>query len=75
MCGRYTLSKEEHFRQMLEEAGYVFDEFSMTRLVAPFNVAPSQHVPVILDQAPKAITSAKWGSSRHGRRTKRSAGV
>jgi hypothetical protein len=29
MCGRYTLSKEEHFRQMLELAGCVFDEFSI----------------------------------------------
>jgi putative SOS response-associated peptidase YedK len=57
---------------MLEEAGYVFDEFSMTRLVARFNVAPSQHVPVILDQAPKTITSAKWGLIPSWARMKRS---
>jgi hypothetical protein len=50
---------------MLEEAGYVFDEFSMTRLVARFNAAPSQHVPVILDQATKTITSATLWRQLH----------
>ena len=46
---------------MLREAGFIFDEFSEVRLVARFNIAPSQQIPVILDQAPKTITSAKWG--------------
>jgi putative SOS response-associated peptidase YedK len=61
MCGRYTLSKKEHFDTLLQEAGFIFDEFSETRLVPRFNVAPSQQIPVILDSAPNTITSAKWG--------------
>jgi putative SOS response-associated peptidase YedK len=61
MCGRYTLSKKEHFEQMLREAGFVFDEFSDIRLIPRFNIAPSQQIPVILDEAPRTITSAKWG--------------
>jgi putative SOS response-associated peptidase YedK len=61
MCGRYTLSKKEHLEQMLREAGFVFDEFSDIRLVPRFNIAPSQQIPVILDEAPRTITSAKWG--------------
>lgn len=61
MCGRYTLSKTDHLEAMLREAGFIFDEFSETRIVPRFNVAPSQQIPVILDAAPKTITSAKWG--------------
>src|SRR5688572_12031406 len=61
MCGRYTLSKKEHLEQMVREAGFVFDESSDIRLVPRFNIAPSQQIPVILDEAPKTITSAKWG--------------
>src|SRR5687767_11150165 len=61
MCGRYTLSKTEHFKLMLEEAGFIFDEFSEIRLVPRFNISPTQQVPVILDAAPRTITSAKWG--------------
>lgn len=63
MCGRYTLSKEEHFRLMMEEAGFVFDEFSMTRLVARprYNIAPSQDILAVLDEKPKTVTALKWG--------------
>ena len=61
MCGRYTLTKAAHLRLKLEEAGYHFDEFSHTRFAPRFNVAPTQRVPVILNESPKKVSIAKWG--------------
>lgn len=63
MCGRYTLSEEDHINIKFQEAGYNFDEFSHIRRVwrPRYNIAPSQDIPIILDEAPKTITTAKWG--------------
>lgn len=61
MCGRYTLSKAEHLKMMLREAGFLFDEFSETALIPRFNITPSQQIPVILDAAPRIVTAARWG--------------
>ena len=46
---------------MLREAGFVFDEFSDTAIIPRFNIAPSQQILVVLDMAPRVITTAKWG--------------
>jgi len=59
MCGRYTLTKAEE-RELEERFGIT--EFSETRLVPRFNIAPSQDVPVIIQQdGHNVLTSFKWG--------------
>lgn len=61
MCGRYTLSKTENLKFMLEEAGFLFDEFSEIRITPRFNIAPSQTVPVVFDDSPGILSTVKWG--------------
>lgn len=61
MCGRYTLSKAENLKLKLIEAGFDFDEFSMTRITPRFNIAPTQTVPVIFNQSPRQLSLARWG--------------
>src|SRR4051812_23505751 len=61
MCGRYTLSKTEHLKRMMQEAGYIFDEFSETRLTPRFNVSPGQLIPVGLHRPGPVGTLAMWG--------------
>lgn len=63
MCGRYTLCHFEHLRQVAHELGCDYDEATwvMLNYRPRYNIAPSQVVPVIFDEAPRAITPAKWG--------------
>jgi putative SOS response-associated peptidase YedK len=60
MCGRYTLSKKEELSEMLRER-FMFDEFSEIRLVARFNIAPTQQIPVIVNEGGRKLISARWG--------------
>lgn len=61
MCGRYTLSKKARLEEMMKEAGFIFEEFSHTRLTYEprYNISPTQLLPVLLDTR-KAVF-AKWG--------------
>ena len=55
MCGRYTISQAER----LEEA---YREIERRELLVPrFNVAPTQEVPLILDESPEKLSAARWG--------------
>ena len=55
MCGRYTLTKPDK----LAERFAVQSEIE--ELLARYNVAPTQEIPVILDEAPQVLTTARWG--------------
>jgi putative SOS response-associated peptidase YedK len=60
MCGRYTLSKKEKLAEMLRER-FVIDEFSEIRLTPRFNVAPTQQIPVVVQEEKRRLVEAKWG--------------
>jgi len=60
MCGRYTLTKKEKLAELFRE-GFVFDEFSETRIRPRFNISPTQVCPIILDSSPQTVSVAKWG--------------
>lgn len=60
MCGRYTLTKKEKLAEMLKER-FMFDEFSDIRLVPRFNIAPTQQIPVIVDDGGRKLIGARWG--------------
>jgi putative SOS response-associated peptidase YedK len=55
MCGRYTFQPTEEF----------YRRFNITNrlegLVARYNIAPGQLVPVIISQSPRQITLMRWG--------------
>jgi len=63
MCGRYTLAKKEKLKELLQGRFQIdFDEFSHIRLVPRFNVAPTQQVPVVLQEdGRRKLTPARWG--------------
>ena len=54
MCGRYRLTQAERFAEM-----------SQVRLAwnpkPRFNIAPTQNVPVLLDESPDELTELRWG--------------
>lgn len=55
MCGRYVLAVDPNQMAM---------EFSLSgdlSLPANYNVAPTQAVPVILNESPQELTFARWG--------------
>ena len=55
MCGRYTIAQAER----LEEA---YREIERRELLVPrFNVAPTQEVPLVLDESPEKLSAARWG--------------
>jgi putative SOS response-associated peptidase YedK len=59
MCGRYSLTKAEE-REFAVRFG--IEEFSETRLVPRFNIAPSQDVPVVIQEdGHNVLRSFKWG--------------
>jgi putative SOS response-associated peptidase YedK len=45
---------------MLRER-FIFEEFSEIRLVPRFNVAPTQQIPVIVNEGSRKLVSARWG--------------
>ena len=54
MCGRYAL---------FSDPGEVADAFGLTDVdfEPTYNAAPSQELPVILDESPDHLASARWG--------------
>ena len=40
---------------------FVFDEFSEIRLIPRFNIAPTQQIPIIVDDGGRKLTMARWG--------------
>ena len=63
MCGRYTIRRPELIRAGLRhQPTFGFEEFSETRIVPRFNIAPSQLAPIVckIDKGYQ-ILLAKWG--------------
>ena len=56
MCGRYTIALD--LNQALAEMNLDLPEFDFE---PRFNIAPSQRLPVILDEAPQKAQLLKWG--------------
>lgn len=55
MCGRYVLNAEPAVIQQ------TFGLDTVPELPARFNIAPSQPVPIITNDAPKQLTMVQWG--------------
>lgn len=69
MCGRYRLTRAQRFAQ-IAELGFAVEpnseELNEVRLGgtpfrARYNVAPTQQMPVVTDEAPHEFTLARWG--------------
>jgi putative SOS response-associated peptidase YedK len=64
MCGRYRLSRFDLRALGLLYRGGIdkFEEFSETRIVPRFNIAPSQIVPIVTaGKSGNEVIAAKWG--------------
>ena len=55
MCGRYTLTAPDRIAQRFDV------QADIQLLLARYNVAPTQQIPAILDDAPHKLTQARWG--------------
>ena len=55
MCGRYTIAQAQRLVEMYREIE------NEGLLVPRFNIAPTQTVPVVLDESPGKLSAAKWG--------------
>lgn len=56
MCGRFSQSKSKQDIKKRFNVKKVSDE-----IVPLFNVAPDQNIPVILNESPDEVTTARWG--------------
>ena len=69
MCGRYSIAVE----------GEKLQKYSAARLTFPYvpryNAAPSQELPVILNESPNEILPVRWGIKRPWMRTLRRDGL
>jgi putative SOS response-associated peptidase YedK len=63
MCGRYTLRRPELLDLGLRHEPQQFEEFSETRLVPRFNIAPSQDVAIVRTNAngDRVLGLVRWG--------------
>jgi putative SOS response-associated peptidase YedK len=59
MCGRYTFQPTEEFYRRFNIAN------RLDGLVARYNIAPSQLVPVIISQNPDHVMLMRWGLIPH----------
>jgi putative SOS response-associated peptidase YedK len=59
MCGRYTFQPTEEFYRRFNIAN------RLDGLVARYNIAPSQLVPVIISQRPNHVMLMRWGLIPH----------
>jgi putative SOS response-associated peptidase YedK len=59
MCGRYTFQPTEEFYRRFNIAN------RLDGLVARYNIAPSQMVPVIISQSPNQVILMRWGLIPH----------
>jgi putative SOS response-associated peptidase YedK len=60
MCGRYTFQPTEEFYRRFNITNRLYG------LVARYNIAPSQLVPVIIAQGPNQVMLMRWGLIPHG---------
>lgn len=56
MCGRFSQSKSKQDIKKRFNVKKVSDE-----IVPLFNIAPDQNIPVILNESPEEVTTARWG--------------
>jgi hypothetical protein len=63
MCGRYTFQPTEAFYRRFNIAN------RLDGLVARYNIAPSQLVPVIISQSPNHVMLMRWGLIPFGQKT------
>ena len=57
MCGRYTFTEKD--TKKIKER---FELVKITKGVKPsYNIAPTQNIPVILNETPQELTLARWG--------------
>lgn len=59
MCGRYTLFVKPEVLQQRFRAH--LDEHDREKLSPRYNIAPTQHVPIITSEYPRVISFAHWG--------------
>jgi putative SOS response-associated peptidase YedK len=67
MCGRYTFQPTEEFYRWFNIAN------RLDGLVARYNIAPSQLVPVIIAQSPRRIMLMRWGLIPHWAKEEKTA--
>jgi putative SOS response-associated peptidase YedK len=67
MCGRYTFQPTEAFYRRFNLAN------RLDGLVARYNIAPRQMVPVIIAQSPRRIVRMRWGLIPHGAKDEKTA--
>ncbi len=64
MCGRYTLRRVDRIQTAFQiRVSEAFKEFSQLKITPRFNIAPSQHVPIIRINAPgeRTLSLVRWG--------------
>jgi putative SOS response-associated peptidase YedK len=67
MCGRYTFQPTEAFYRRFNIAN------RLDGLVARYNIAPSQLVPVIISQSPNQVMLMRWGLIPHWTKEEKTA--
>src|SRR6187397_3082714 len=62
MCGRYTLGDPSPLKRR-----FGLEEFAETTITPRFNVAPSQDIPIVVQQSDgtRELLMAKWGFVPH----------
>lgn len=61
MCGRATLTVNEEEVERRYHAVFSHEIHGIPTLIPHFNMAPTQHLPVITDADPDCIRSFRWG--------------
>jgi putative SOS response-associated peptidase YedK len=67
MCGRYTFQPTEAFYRRFNIAN------RLDGLVARYNIAPGQLVPVIISQSPNQVVLMRWGLVPHWAKEEKTA--
>jgi putative SOS response-associated peptidase YedK len=67
LCGRSTFQPTEAFYRRVNIAN------RLDGLVARYNIAPSQLVPVIIAQGPKQVMLMRWGLIPHWTKEEKTA--
>jgi SOS response associated peptidase (SRAP) len=68
MCGRFTFQPTEEFYKRFHLAN------RLDTLVARYNIAPSQLVPVIISQSPNQVVLMRWGLIPHWAKEEKACG-
>ena len=67
MCGRFTFQPTEDFYRRFDIAN------RLDGLVARYNIAPGQMVPVIISQSPNQVVLMRWGLIPHWAKEEKTA--